>query len=115
MNDNLSPCPGLQILIDQGLIKVRGENIDKKGMVTVVELNSYTIKYCPCCGEKICSVEMLPGKCDNLEICSRCGNPTKDGPDGPWCPKCEPDAPAKFHVMESEGHNNYPENYPVDY
>lgn len=26
----------------------------------------------------------------------------KDSPDGPWCQKCDPDAPRRFHVEEAE-------------
>lgn len=34
-------------------------------------------------------------------LCPDCGTRLKNSPDGPWCEKCEPDAPRKFHLEEA--------------
>lgn len=37
--------------------------------------------------------------------CPECGSTDlKDSPYGAWCPKCDPDAPRRFHVQETSGH-----------
>lgn len=50
-----------------------------------------------CCGE--CCIVWDEG------ICFECGTELQNSPDGPWCKTCDPDAPTKFHVQESEGHH----------
>jgi len=40
---------------------------------------------------------------ENFTICLKCKSKKEDGPDGPWCQKCEPDAPRKFHEEETGG------------
>ncbi len=105
---NIKPCPGMQTLIDLGMIELREENVDEKGLATTVTLlgpkGGIWIKNCPCCGKKIFNLAVPKGECENLEVCPDCGGMTDDGPYGPWCPKCDPDAPARFHVEESGPH-----------
>ena len=43
-------------------------------------------------------------------LCPDCGTRMEDSPDGPWCPKCHPDAPRKFHVEEC---GPFPETGPL--
>ena len=49
-------------------------------------------------------LDTIEGQWDVTKIqdaCLECNTILKDSPDGPWCPKCDPDAPRKFHVEES--------------
>jgi len=55
--------------------------------------------------------EIAANDCDNImdiwkavarQLCPECKETElQDSPDGPWCKKCYPDAPAKFHAEES--------------
>ena len=68
-------------------------------------IKSHRYRECQACGE--CRPTKLKGGCQcgcQNYSCPECGTLYESSPDGPWCPKCHPDAPTKFHVEESETH-----------
>lgn len=103
-------CDGMRILIKNGMVKIRRENIDEKGEIITVVLvgprgdsfgETISIKHCPVCGNKISNLMVPEGKCENYDLCDICQGIMIPGPDGPWCKTCDPDAPIRFHVEES--------------
>ena len=66
------PCKGLSILIQQGFVEQRTENIDDKGLTGVIVLKNgdkeVMISHCPSCGRPIQNVEGLKGKCNVTEV-----------------------------------------------
>ena len=104
-------CPGMQKLIDLGIIRIDTENVDEKGFSYCVSLigpkdQEMWIPYCPICGKKVFSVLVPVGECfnpdlpDNRTKCPKHHTEYECGPDGPWCRKCSPNAPAKFAAEE---------------
>jgi len=39
--------------------------------------------------------------------CPKCKDQMEGSPDGPWCPRCDPDYPTRFHLENSESHPPY--------
>jgi len=106
-------CPGLQKLINDGMIRIDIESVDEKGYgycVTLIgpKFKEIWIPHCPCCGKKIFNVMVPEGECTNPELprmCKKHNRELEPSPDGPWCRECDPDMMARFHAGEDGPHD----------
>lgn len=61
------PCKGLLILIEQGFVVQKLENIDEKGLIDTFYIKNgdkeIMFSHCPCCGEHIQNVITPEGEC----------------------------------------------------